>query len=174
MSAAFEELLSLLDERDIGYSASDDQSIRTDLRGDVAAYRIVARVDDQYDLFQVFGYCPLHVPHGCRPAVAEAIARANYGLRLGKFELDLDDGELRFHIAQMLAYGMIGEEVIDRMIGAAVNMLDMYLPAFLSVVYANEPPSAAIERVEVWANKPGQFDDDDLNDDALGAEELED
>ena len=167
MSAAFDELLNLLDEREIGYSASDDQSIRTDLRGDVAAYRIVARVEDQFDLFQVFGYSPLRVPRGCRQAVGEAIVRANYGLRLGKFELDLDDGELRFQIAQMMTYDTVGEEVIDRMIGAAINMLDMYLPAFLSVIYANEAPRDAIERIEAWAGKPSEFDDDDLYDDDL-------
>jgi hypothetical protein len=34
------------------------------------------------------------------------------------------------------------------MIGATVNMLDTYLPALLSVVYANELPKEAISRVE--------------------------
>jgi hypothetical protein len=165
MSAAYEELLNLLNEREIGYSTSDDQSVRTDLRGDVAAYRIVARVEVDCHLFQVFGYSPLRVPRGCRQAVAEAITRANYGLRLGKFELDLDDGELRFQIAQILIADTVGEEVIDRMIGAAINMLDMYLPAFLSVIYANESPKDVIERVESWTNGPFEFDEEDLLDD---------
>ena len=115
MTAAYEELIHLLDEREIGYSASDDQAIRTDLRGEVATYRIVAKVEPEVDLFQVFGYSPLRVPEGCRPAIAEAVARANYGLRLGKFELDLDDGELRFQMAQILTFDAVGEDVIDRL-----------------------------------------------------------
>ena len=46
----------------------------------------------------------------------------------------------------------MGQAVIDRMIGAAVNMLDTYLPALLSVIYANELPKEAIARVEAgWA-----------------------
>ena len=43
---------------------------------------------------------------------------------------DFDDGELRFQVAQITE----GESVI----GAAVNMMETYLPAFLAVVYANE------------------------------------
>jgi hypothetical protein len=148
MTAAFEELIHLLDEREIGYATGDDEVVRTDLRGEVASYRIVARVEVEADLFQVFGYSPVRIPEGCRPTIAEAVARANDGLRLGKFELDLDDGELRFQVSEILIGELVGEEVIDRMIRTTLNMLDMYLPAFLSVIYANELPKDAIGRVE--------------------------
>ncbi len=161
MTAAYEELIHLLDEREIGYSASDDQAIRTDLRGEVATYRVVARVEAESDLFQVFGCSPLRVPEGCRPAIAEAVARANYGLRLGKFELDLDDGELRFQMAQILTFDAVGEDVIDRMIGTAINMLDMYLPAFLSVIYANELPKDAVGRVEAAYRRSSETEGED-------------
>jgi hypothetical protein len=168
MTAAYQELIHLLDEREIGYSTSEDQAIRTDLRGEIAVYRIVARVEVEADLFQVFGYSPLRIPEGCGSAIAEAVTRANYGLRIGKFELDLDDGELRFHVAQILVYDSVGEGVIDRMIGTAISMLDMYLPAFLSVIYANEFPLDAIRRVEAVYRRPSEIEtnieeqDDDL------------
>ena len=161
MTAAYEELIHLLDEREIGYSTSDDQAVRTDLRGDVGTYRIVAKVETEVDLFQVFGDSPLRVPEGCRPAIAEAVARANYGLRLGKFELDLDDGELRFQLAQILTFDTVGEQVIDRMISTAINMLDMYLPAFLSVIYANELPKDAVGRVEAAFRRPSESEGED-------------
>lgn len=38
MSAAYEELAELLDQRGIGYSTSDHQAVRLDLRGEVAVY----------------------------------------------------------------------------------------------------------------------------------------
>lgn len=154
MTVAFEELIHLLDEREIGYATGDDEVVRTDLRGEVALYRILARVEVEADLFQVFGYSPVRIPEGCRPTIAEAVARANYGLRLGKFELDLDDGELRFQAAQILIGESVGKEVIDRMISTTLNMLDMYLPAFLSVIYANELPNDAIGRVEAVFRPP--------------------
>lgn len=149
MNAAYEELIHLLDERDVNYSTNDEnQSICTDLRGEVAGYRIVAHVDAEADLFQVLGHSPIRVPEGCRPAIAEAVARANYGLRIGKFEFDIDEGELRFQASQVLTGEAVGESVIDRLITTTMAMLDMYLPAFLSVIYGNELPKDAIRCVE--------------------------
>jgi hypothetical protein len=148
MSAAYEELVELLDERGIGYWASEDQAVRLDLRGQVAVYRITAGVEPETDLFQVVGRSPLLVPEGCRSAAAETIARANHGLRLGRFELDFADGEVRFQVSQILVDEAVGQAVIDRMIGTTVNMLDTYLPALLSVIYANESPKEAVSRVE--------------------------
>jgi hypothetical protein len=54
------------------------------------------------------------------------MVRANHRLRIGKFELDLDDGEPFFQVSQILDGDAVGETVIDRMIGTAVNMLDTY------------------------------------------------
>ena len=103
MNAAYEKLIQHLDERDVRYLANgENRSICADFRCQVGTYRIVAPVDAEDELFQVFGYSPVRVPEGARPAIAETIARANYGLRVGKFELDIDDGELRFQAAQIL------------------------------------------------------------------------
>jgi hypothetical protein len=146
MTAAYEELLHVLDERDIHYSTGEDQSIGTKIRGDAASYFTAARVE--HDLFQVACFSPLRIPEGSRRDIAEAIVRANYGLRVGKFELDFDDGEIRFQVSQILVDDAVGQDVIERMIGTAVNMLDTYLPALLSVIYANESPKEAIARVE--------------------------
>ena len=146
MTAAYEELLHVLDEREINYSTGEDQSIRTTIQGDVATYWTAARVED--DLFQVACFSPLRVPEGSRRDIAEAIARANCGLRVGKFEMDFDDGEIRFQASQILDGDAVGEAVIDRMIGTAVNMMETHLPAFMSVVYGNEEARDAIRLVE--------------------------
>ena len=42
----------------------------------------------------------------------------------------------------------MGEEVIDRLIGTTIAMLDLYVPALLSVIYGNEDPKDAIAQVE--------------------------
>ena len=152
MTAPYEELLHVLDERDINYSTGEDQSIRTTIQGDVATYWTAARVEE--DLFQVACFSPLRIPVGSRRDIAEAIVRANYGLRVGKFELDFEDGELRFQASQILDGDAVGEAVIDRMIGTAVNMMETYLPAFLAVVYGNEEPGDAIRGMEACFGNP--------------------
>ena len=149
MSPAYQQLIQVLDEREVQYATNgDNESICADFRGEVGTYRIVARVEPDDDLFQVFGFSPIRIPKGCRPAIAEAVVRANYGLRVGKFELDLDDGELRFQAVQILTDSTLESVVVDRLIGTTMSMLDMYLPAMLSVIYGNELPRDAIACVE--------------------------
>jgi hypothetical protein len=56
--------------------------------------------------------------------------------------------DVGFQVSQILDGDAVGVAVIDRMIGTAVNMMETYLPAFMSVVYGNEEPVDAIRRVE--------------------------
>jgi hypothetical protein len=149
MNIAYEKLIQHLDERDVKYMAnSDTRSIYAEFRGEVGTYRIIAAVDAEADLFQVFGYAPVRVPDGARPSIAETLVRANYGLKVGKFEMDWNDGELRFQAAQILSDGNLDDDVIGRLMGTTIAMLDMYLPAVMSVIYGNELPQDAIRCVE--------------------------
>jgi hypothetical protein len=162
MNAAYEKLIQHLDEHGVNYlTRGDNQSICADFRGEVGTYRIIAAIDSDDDLFQVFGFAPVRAPEGSRPAVAETVARANYGLKVGKFEMDLDDGELRFQVAQILTDDNLEDEVIRRLIGTTMAMLDMYLPAVLSVIYGNELPKDAIRFVEAGRCGPGEADSDE-------------
>ena len=99
-------------------------------------------------LLQLFAPLPSKIPPGCRPAIAEAIARANYGMKLGKFELDYSGGELRFQIANAFTAEGLDAEIIRRLIGTAVHSVDRYYPAVMSVVFGNELPEDAIRHVE--------------------------
>ena len=155
MTLAYEKLIQHLDEHQIKYfTSADHQSICADFRGEVGMYRIVATVDPEDGLFQVFGHSPVRVPEGCRPAIAETLARANYGLKVGKFEMDFDEGDLRFQAAQILIDEQLEDETIRRLIGTAMAMLNSYLPAVLSVIYGNELPKDAVRCVEGRQPKP--------------------
>ena len=149
MNAAYEKLIEHLEEHNIRYlTDSDDQSVCADFRGETGTYRMIAQINANDGLFQVFGQSNVRVPPGSRPAIAEAVARANYGLKVGKFEFDADEGDLRFHAAQILTDDSLESETIQRLMGTTIAMLNMYLPAFLSVIYGNELPKEAIRQAE--------------------------
>ena len=155
MNIAYEKLIQHLDEHDVRYLAnSDASSIFAEFRGEVGTYRIIAAVEADVELFQVFGYAPIRVPEGARPSIAETLSRANYGLKVGKFEMDWNDGELRFQAAHILTDGDLNDDVIGRLMGTTMAMLDMYLPAIMSVIYGNELPQDAIRCVEAQRGAP--------------------
>ena len=149
MNAAYEKLIQHLDENDVSYMTCDEkQSVYADFRGQVGTYRVVVQVNDDDELLHVVGFAPVRVQEGSRSAIMETITRANLGMKVGKFEMDLDDGELRFYAAQILMHGRLEDAVIERMMGTTVSMLDMYLPAVLSVIFGNELPQDAVKCVE--------------------------
>lgn len=167
MNTAYEQLIRHLDERDIRYlTNTDNHSVCADFREEVGVYRIVATVNPEEGLFQVFGHSPVRVPVGSRPAIAETITRANYGLKVGKFEMDFEDGDLRFQASQVLPDDSLDDETIRRLIGAAIVMLNTYLPAVLSVIYGNELPKDAIGCVEKPLIRADETEPDEQEDDA--------
>lgn len=58
------------------------------------------------------------VPDARRLEAAEYLHRINYGLLLGNFEMDYDEGEVRFRTS-LMAEGSLTHEVLDRYIQMA-------------------------------------------------------
>lgn len=165
MAVAFEQLVRHFDERNLRFQADpEQQSIYASFWGDMFLSRVTAVVEERHRMFQVFADAPLRIPEGARPLVAEALTRANVGLRIGKLEFDLERGLLRYQAATLLPEsGELDDESISRLIGVALAMLDRYLPAVMSIVFANESPAEAIARAD--ADLEDEADDDEYDDD---------
>lgn len=113
--------------------------------GDLRCYAII-RVDLEEFLF--YAVAPIKVPEAVRPAVAEYITRANYGLRIGNFELDYADGEVRYKSSLDFEGQMLTPELIRNAIYPAVHTMDRYLSGLLRVSFGGATPLEAIEEVE--------------------------
>jgi hypothetical protein len=149
MDSSFEGLLRLFDAKGYKYHANHElKMVTAGFQGRNCKFLAHFKLDEKWDLLQVFAAVPVIVPAGCRPAIAETIARANFGMRLGKFEMDFSDGELRFQIANFFSEQCADENILHQMVGAAVGTMDRYFPAIMAVIYANELPCDAVQHVE--------------------------
>jgi hypothetical protein len=83
-----------------------------------------------------------------RMAVAEYITRANYGLPLGNFELDLEDGELNFKNAVQVPEGVISTALLRPYLLNAVETVNYYLPGLQQVLAGSATPAAAVTALE--------------------------
>lgn len=113
--------------------------------GDLRCYAIV-RVDLEEFLF--YAVAPVKVPDEVRPAVAEYLTRANYGLRIGNFELDYSDGEVRYKSSLDFEGQTLSSDLIRNAIYPAVHTMDRYLSGLLRVSFGGATPHEAIEEVE--------------------------
>jgi len=131
------------------FTHSEEQMfLRTGFQGENGQWNCYAHVREEQAQFIFYSVCPVKAPEAKRPALAEFLTRANYGLYIGNFELDFDDGEARFKTS----LGVEGEQLtlalVQQMVYANVLMMDRYLPGILRVVYGDAPPAEAIAEIE--------------------------
>ncbi|MEA4909462.1 MAG: YbjN domain-containing protein [Chloroflexi bacterium] len=107
-----------------------------------------SQVNEDQDLFFFYSVCPVNVPEEKRSAVAEYITRANYGLKIGNFEMDYQDGEVRYKTSIDVENDRLNQALISNLVYANLWTMDRYLPGILSVIYGDAQPESAIIRVE--------------------------
>ena len=81
------------------------------------------------------------------PHIADFINRANYGLPLGNFELDMNDGELNFKNSVEVTGGVLTKEMVDTLVKFSIECVNRYLPG-LTAVLEGKSPKEAIEAID--------------------------
>ncbi len=99
--------------------------------------------------------------NGCVPelkmyAVAEFVTRANFGLTIGAFQLDLSDGQLV--LSQALMYNELPEDefvvYLTGLIAPLLATYDRYGAGIDKVVFQNGNPKLAVDACEAGLLKP--------------------
>jgi hypothetical protein len=88
------------------------------------------------------------VPETKNLAIAEFIARANFGMIIGNFELDFTDGEIRYKTSIDVEGANLTFLQIKRLVYANVMMMDQYLPGIMSLLDSDVEPKDAIAQIE--------------------------
>ena len=104
------------------------------------------RVELQQFLFYVMA--PTKAPEAMRAAAAEFITRANYGLRIGNFEMDFNDGEVRYKSSLDFESISLTPQLIKNAIYPAVQTMDRYLPGLMATIFGGKSPVDAITEIE--------------------------
>lgn len=145
-AAAFETMGWMIEPSD-GAPAGEHHWI-LEPPGDVPDHPVVVVVHDEPSTVVFYSVTPEDVVGERRPAVMEFLTRANYGLIEGGFELDLNDGEVRFKTA-VRAVGL------DHFDGALAHALafnlavfDMYGAGLAAVASGGASPVEAIAAIE--------------------------
>lgn len=90
----------------------------------------------------VFAF-PQTVDVGLRPAVAEFIVRANWGIIDGSFEMDFDSGALAYRVGLDFSFNGLTAPLVRNMILSGMNNIEDYAAELLEVVAGTMEPRAA-------------------------------
>jgi hypothetical protein len=111
----------------------------------------VLESDEEEGQIVLYVLFPAHVPERRLPAVMEYVTRANTGLRVGAFELDLDEGLVAFRVGFALANYDGIPAVLDPTLRRAAATVERYFISLMRVIFAGVRPIDALEEVERYS-----------------------
>ncbi|PWU21945.1 MAG: hypothetical protein C5B50_00465 [Verrucomicrobia bacterium] len=123
--------------------AAGQPVLTANFRGKNGNFRLVVFVDEADNLFQVFGFLSLIAPAHKQAAITELCVRLSFAMKMGRFEVDPNDGEIRFQTYSAFPPGQLTDDVVRRVVGVNLLMVDQNFPAFAAVIYANQSPEEA-------------------------------
>ena len=100
--------------------------LRMACQGEISQWRCYAKVKETERQFAFYSVCPSKAPSEKLFAIAEFIARANYGVIIGNFELDFDDGEIRYKTSIDAQEIELNLDAIAQLVYTNVLMMDRY------------------------------------------------
>lgn len=112
------------------------------------AWTCVAQILQEDWQFVFYSIAPVVVPSTRRAAAAEYLTRANFGLTIGNFEMDWEDGMVRFKTSIDVEDDRLSYELWRPIVYANVFVMEHYLPGLQAVVLEDAMPEDAIRRIE--------------------------
>jgi hypothetical protein len=116
--------------------------------GKSGTWSCFAKAEEDKEMMLFYSYCPVKVPENKRPLVGDFLTRANYGLLVGNFEMDYNDGEVRYKTSIDVEGDKLSVPLVKRLVYDNLAVMDRYLPGVLSVIYGGASPTEAIAQVE--------------------------
>jgi hypothetical protein len=109
----------------------------SELSGPAGRWHFYAQALEERGLVLLYSIAPEPIPEERRLDVSEFLTRANYGLADGNFELDFDDGEVRFKTVLHAGGEELDSLVLRRLVRANGIALETYLPTIAALIAGN-------------------------------------
>jgi hypothetical protein len=110
-------------------------------------WSLYVRADSERKQVMFYSVLPGKIPQERRPAVAEFLTRANFGLNIGNFEMDWEDGEVRFRTSVALGNQDLDLSLTDSLVSANLIIMEDHLAGIRNVASAQESPKEALAKI---------------------------
>ncbi len=88
------------------------------------------------------------VPTEELPPAAEYVARVNSGMRIGNFDVDFRNGEIRFKSSINFKGERLTRALIEGAIEPAMDAYETYMPGLVNVIAGIETPVRALNKID--------------------------
>jgi hypothetical protein len=124
----------------------DQPVLHTHVHGEQGHWLGVAIAREEEEAIAFISLFPSVVPVNKRAVCAELLTRLNYNLKHGSFQMDMDDGEVRFITRLMPPTNEATPEQIEHLVFANVFTMDQRYDAIMKVIHGGASPKAVMAK----------------------------
>jgi hypothetical protein len=124
-----------------------ERMARLRVRGEHGEWNAFGQVREEDQHIVMYSACP-NAPRARRAEVMEFVTRANFSLVIGSFELDLDDGEIRFRTSLDVKGDRLSPALLRQLVWDNIGSTDKYLPGLRQVIEDGASAVEALARIE--------------------------
>jgi len=163
MTGLFSTLIDYMEEEEWKYEILEGETIiRFHFKGRAGRLLCYGEVDEEKCWLIFYSYMPVNSPPEKMTSVAEFLSRANRGMRIGNFELDYDDGEIRYKTSIDVEGGELSNKMIDNLLRANLTTMDRYFSGLMELIYGDKPAGEIIKKIETPPGDQDPLDADDV------------
>ncbi|HMV67080.1 MAG TPA: YbjN domain-containing protein [Myxococcota bacterium] len=148
-SALLAAMKQFFEEDGWAYDERDDRAVlRVSIDGQSGKFAGFSIAYDDRSQLCFYTVLPMNAPAERRLPVAEFIARANYNMIIGNFEIDFSDGEIRYKTSIDIEGGTLTQMMCKNLVYANVTTMDRYFPGLAAVIAGAKSPAEAVAEIE--------------------------
>lgn len=158
MKSAIESFTEFFNKQGWSYNQANDRPvIHTGFSGDNGRWNCVAVAGPQDEHLLFLSLLPCKVAPTRRTACAELLTRINFQLTLGCFEMDFEDGEIRFRTSVPVV-GYVPSGLIEHLVFSNLCTVDRFFEAIMKVIYSGVSPAFAMNAVKAKKSPMSRFE----------------
>lgn len=132
----FQKLFEILCQEDWKFDFDKkNEIIKLEIPGINTRFHVFLLVDEKQESLLCNTYIKQKVPHSKRLEVCDFMNRANYELANGNFEMDIDNGEIRYRTFLDLADTEPSKDQIQNIVWTGIHGFDSYYRGLIKLVY---------------------------------------
>ena len=135
MANLFQAVVSFFDENDWPMSQTELKNvIKVPFKGSNGQWDCYARVKEEDGKFAFYSQLPLQVPESKKIPMALLLSKINFGLLVGNFEFDFEEGAVRYKTSISVGDQALTFSLIEQIVYINGVTSDRYLPQIQAVL----------------------------------------
>ena len=126
---------------------TDEDIFLFSLETENTQYSCLISIDENEGKFALYMTFPNKVPKKKRTLIASALTILNFGLFLGNFEMDFDDGEIRYKIHMYFKNLEVPIDIIDFYINYSITFLELNYDLLLNAIISGKPSKEILDEI---------------------------